>query len=259
MMQEVGLTGEHDNWPLPRSMPKAMLIDLDDTLLDTTLSATRTWKLAASAFEDEIGQPASVFEPILHESREWYWSDPDRNRAGRLDVQQSRIDVTLHGLQRLELNLSEEALNDLARRFSDHYTFSRVDSMRAFDGALETVAKFREMGMKLALITNGDAQHQRDKVARFNLEAMFDAILIEGELGYGKPMPRIFERALELCGARPDQAWCVGDNLEWEVRAPQAMGLRGIWHDWEGVGLPATSKVKPDAVIQQVSEMLGWF
>ena len=38
------------------SLPRAILIDLDDTILDTTLSATRVWHLTAKAFEQEIGQ-----------------------------------------------------------------------------------------------------------------------------------------------------------------------------------------------------------
>lgn len=230
--------------------PRAILVDLDDTILDTTQSATRVWQLTAEAFEDEIGQPAAVFNPILDQSRVWYWSDPERNRQGRLDVQRSRIEVTHHGLR--QLGIDNVAL---AERFANHYSDHRVSSMRPFPGALETLEHFHDAGIPMALITNGDAQGQRDKVEHFNLSPYFKAVLIEGEIGYGKPNPRIYQRALEACNAPAKGSWCVGDNLAWEVAAPQAMGMLGIWNDWEGINLPEDAEIIPDRVVRSIAEL----
>src|SRR2546426_7554913 len=33
-------------------------------------------------------------------------------------------------------------------------------------------------------------------------------------------------------------AWMVGDHLEWDVGAPQRLGLSGVWVDRGGRGLP---------------------
>ena len=193
-----------------------------------------------------------MFNPILDESRVWYWADQDRNAAGRLDVQQSRVDVTLHGLQRLGLDDP-----DLARRFADHYSQNRVASMRPFDGALEALQHFLDEGVPMALLTNGDAQAQRDKVTHFGLDRFFKAILIEGEVGYGKPDPRLFETALKACDAPAEGSWCVGDHLEWEVLAPQRLGLTGIWVDWDRVGLPEDAPATPDRIIHHIAELAG--
>ncbi|MEM7626858.1 MAG: HAD family hydrolase [Planctomycetota bacterium] len=232
-------------------LPRAILFDLDDTILDTTLSATRVWRLTAKAFEDEIGQPAEVFDPILDAARVWYWSDPKRNLAGRLDVQKSRIEVTHHGL--LELGIDDYAL---ATRFADHYSDHRVSSMRPFPGAIPALEHFVKAGVPLALITNGDARGQRDKVDHFDLTQYFQAVLIEGEIGYGKPDPRVFRRALEACDAPAEDAWCVGDNLAWEVAAPQKLGMVGVWNDWEGKTLPEDSEIIPDRVVMSIAELV---
>jgi putative hydrolase of the HAD superfamily len=57
-----------------------------------------------------------------------------------------------------------------------------------FPQAEETLQYLRDHQVALALITNGAAQKQRQKVQRFRLERFFTTILmIEGELGYGKP------------------------------------------------------------------------
>lgn len=230
--------------------PAAILFDLDDTILDTTDSATRVWRETARAFEKQIGRPAEEFDPILDDSRRWYWSDPHRNQQGRLDVHRSRVEVTLHGLQQLGIDNP-----DLAERFTQYYSDHRVSSMRFFPGAKETLQHFHDAGLPMALITNGDAKGQRDKVEHFGLAPLFKAVLIEGEVGYGKPDARVFTDALDACGVPPEQAWCVGDNLAWEVDGPQKLGLTGVWVDWRGQGLPVDSEITPDRIIRAISEL----
>jgi len=51
--------------------------------------------------------------------------------------------------------------------------------------------------------------------------------------------------------------WIVGDDLEWEVAAPQRLGLHAIWHDAWGRGLPAGSAVVPDRIIRGLGELLA--
>jgi putative hydrolase of the HAD superfamily len=48
----------------------------------------------------------------------------------------------------------------------------------------------------------------------------------------------------------------VGDNLEWEIVAPQRLGIYAIWHDGYGVGLPFDSPIRPDRIIRRLSELL---
>jgi putative hydrolase of the HAD superfamily len=112
------------------------------------------------------------------------------------------------------------------------------------------------LGIKLALITNGAAEPQRAKVVRFALEHRFDHIQIEGEHGFGKPEERAYNHAMEVLGVGPAETWMVGDNLEWEIVAPQRLGIYAIWHDGYGVGLPRNSPIRPDRIIRRLSELL---
>jgi len=113
----------------------------------------------------------------------------------------------------------------------------------------------RASGCRLALLTNGSAQMQRSKIDRFALAGHFDTILIEGEVGFGKPDPRVYQRALELLGVAPGDTWMVGDNLEWDVAEPQRQGIYGIWIDVRGSGLPQGHPVRPDRIIRKLSEL----
>jgi hypothetical protein len=83
------------------------------------------------------------------------------------------------------------------------------------------------------------------------------------EHGFGKPEERAYNHAMEVLGVGPDETWMVGDNLEWEIVAPQRLGIYAVWHDGYGVGLPLDSPIRPGphhpplVGIAAVAELLG--
>ena len=130
--------------------------------------------------------------------------------------------------------------------------------MTELPGAIDALRRLRDRGVALALLTNGDTQGQRNKIERFGLEPFFNDILVEGELGFGKPDERVYTRALSSLGLAPEESWMVGDNLEWEVAAPQVLGIYGIWNDFRRQGLPDGSTVVPDRIIHSISELVEY-
>ena len=146
-----------------------------------------------------------------------------------------------------------EAVGDA---LADAYNALHDEELSMFPDAHETLDRLKELGVKLALITNGAAEPQRAKVVRFALEHRFDHIQIEGEHGFGKPEERAYKHAMGVLGVCPYETWMVGDNLEWEIVAPQRLGIYAIWHDGYGVGLPANSPIRPDRIIRRLSELL---
>ena len=141
------------------------------------------------------------------------------------------------------------------REIAESYRDIRDASVRSFPGAIETLDQLRASGVKFALITNGGAEGQRAKIERFELERRFDHIQIEGEAGFGKPDPRAYLAVMQALASSPEDTWCVGDNLEWEVAAPQALGIWSIWVDRAGVGLPEGSAIVPDRIINSLIEL----
>jgi putative hydrolase of the HAD superfamily len=61
---------------------------------------------------------------------------------------------------------------------------------------------------------------------------------------------------MEVLGVGPDETWMVGDNLEWEIVAPQRLGIYAIWHDGYSIGLFRNSAIRPDRIIRRLSELL---
>jgi putative hydrolase of the HAD superfamily len=84
---------------------------------------------------------------------------------------------------------------------------------------------------------------------------LFDLILIEGELGYGKPDRRVYARALAELDVAPAETWMVGDRLEWDVFPAQAFGIYGIWVDVSGAGLPSGIETRPDRIVRRLADL----
>lgn len=232
------------------SVPRAMLIDLDDTIIHFP-SPEECWRQVCADGAGRVPGLDSdeLFKEIMR-TRDWYWSDPERHRIGRLDLNGATTSIVRRSLGRLGFDLP-----DLARDIGLSYRTMRDGGAELIPGAAEALRRFRGHGIRLAMITNGTSEGQRAKIERFGLDRHFDRIFIEGELGYGKPNRRVYLGAMESLGSVPGETWCVGDNLEWEVAAPQRLGIYSVWVDPSGEGPPTDSGVTPDRIVASMAEL----
>jgi putative hydrolase of the HAD superfamily len=233
--------------------PKAILFDLDDTIISFDGVAAGTWLACCSRFVETHGVDfdAAVLWAQISATRTWYWSDPGRHRTGRMNLKKARRDIVSLALRRLGM-ADERAAHGLA----DDYAEQRDRNICLCPHAIETLEALRAMGVKLGMITNGTAEGQRAKIDRFGLGRFFDVCLIEGEVGYGKPDRRIFALALVKLGLAAGDVWMVGDNLIWDVAAPQKMGIYSVWVDYRNAGLPEDAEIIPDKIIPGIGELL---
>lgn len=239
-------TGDKDRIVIGR-LPRAVLVDLDDTIVDGS-AVVDCWEDACRCCHPVVDS-GTVLAEILR-LREWFWSDPERHRRGRLDLKAARRQLAEMAL--VGVGCQDERL---AARIAERYDRCRDERTSLFPGAVETLTWLRGSGCRLALVTNGAADAQRQKIARFQLEPLFDLILVEGELGFGKPDERIYRLALSGLTVAPGEAWMVGDNLEWDVGQPQRLGMTGIWVDAAGAGTPTSCDINPDLVIATFGEL----
>jgi putative hydrolase of the HAD superfamily len=230
---------------------KALLVDLDDTLLDYSGGVDECWSAACETVAGKAGVDPAALVDAVRKSRRWFWDDPERHRAERVDMTGAWRKIVAHGLERMgapNAALAAAAAEDFAAR--------RWAVMRLFPGVAEALGRLKDGGVAMALVTNGDKSQQRRKIERYDLAGYFDAILIEGEFGAGKPEEIVYRHVLELLRVPAREAWMVGDNIEWDVAAPQRLGLRGVWIDREGRGVAPDTGVRPHRIIRTFPEIL---
>ena len=232
--------------------PAAILFDLDDTILSSLDGQREAWAQVLAAYDGRFGDHAheTVHRGVLEASRS-LWDDAESHRHWRQDIRAARRELVHRAFASLALD--DLALcHDLADAFSDH----REEAMHLFPGALDALQALRALGIPLGLVTNGGAAAQRAKIERFDLARHFDHILVEGEFGRGKPEPEVFLHLMACFGTTPDTTWVVGDNLDWEIVAPQKLGMFAIWCDAHRKGLPEGCTIVPDRIVHQLGELL---
>ena len=212
--------------PEGASQPRALLFDLDDTIIDYTGSYERSWSEAAQLACDAVeGLALDALLPAIHDSRDAFWSDPERAERGRRDLRAASTEVIGGAFEALAI----AAPPALARTVAEDYRDRRDADMSLFPDATRVLEMLRGAGYRLGLVTNGTASDQRRKVDRFELSSYFEHIQIEGELGIGKPHDETYRHALAALGEPAEATWFIGDNIEWDVVAPQRHGIFGVW------------------------------
>jgi putative hydrolase of the HAD superfamily len=239
-------------------LPRAILFDLDETLLRAYGQPEAAWLTIAEEFAADLHPliPAQLANAIGLYARE-FWADADRHRQWRVQLLAARRQVVAGSLARLAAAGHAIPAPEVAHRLADRFSAFREEEMGLFPDALAVVDSLKASGVLLALVTNGAAEPQRAKIARFDLAHRFHHIQIEGEHGFGKPEERAYRHALQSLGVAAAQTWMIGDNLEWEVAAPQRLGIHAIWYDPAGAGLPPGTTIEPDRIVRSLSELLA--
>ena len=88
-------------------------------------------------------------------------------------------------------------------------------------------------------------------------------VVVSAEIGCCKPDPAIFQTALGLLGARPDEVAMVGDRLPTDIAGARRAGLRAVLADFLGdrTQMPP-GQPTPDAVVRHPKDLVplvtGW-
>ncbi|QDU00882.1 Pyrimidine 5'-nucleotidase YjjG [Gimesia chilikensis] len=81
----------------------------------------------------------------------------------------------------------------------------------------------------LAVITNGSAELQRAKIEAAGIDQLIDHIWISEETGAAKPDRAIFAQALAALGVTPQQALFVGDHPHQDISGARQIGMHTCW------------------------------
>ncbi len=139
-----------------------------------------------------------------------------------------------HRLERGEVPLAEarDGILELGReRGFEADLFRVLAALGSSSGPrapfLERARALRRRGIATAIVTNNVLEFRDAWRGMIPIDELFDVVVDSCEVGYRKPDPRIFRRALELVGAAPSRALFL-DDYEGNVRAARALGLHGI-------------------------------
>lgn len=189
-------------------MVKAVIFDLDDTLISEMEYIKSGYKRVAEVLEQKYGLPhEACYNDLLS-----LFDDNSKEVFNRI-------------LTRYEIDYTPEVILEIINEYRQHYP-----NITYFKDVKPCLQKLKDCEVLTGIITDGYAIGQRQKLSALNAELLFDEIVVTDELGrdYWKPHPKAYELISERLNVPFDQMIYVGDNPEKDFYISSIYPIRTI-------------------------------
>ncbi|GAB3061279.1 HAD family hydrolase [Virgibacillus ainsalahensis] len=228
---------------------KALMFDLDDTLLWDEKSVEETFKATCDIAEKKYGiNPDMLEEKVREHARNLYASyetydftrmigiNPFEGLWGNFpdegeDFHKLKEIAPTYRKDAWTSALKECGIDDPAFGHELAEAFPRIRKEKAFvyEDTFRLLDQLKGK-YQLLLLTNGSPDLQQTKLdITPELVPYFDHIVVSGAFGKGKPAPEIFEHALKLLSVQKEEVLMIGDNLLTDILGASRAGISSIW------------------------------
>ena len=254
---------------------QAILFDFDDTLSHEAGSfAQALGEVAASVAQEHGFSVSSLVNRVQELAREdWrasrYWRTKialgvsssevfsggfKQGQAGAiLQAESERIRPVVWRRALAELGISD---GTLVERLSQASRQKGTGQHPPYPGVVESLSTLSQR-FPLGLVTNGNPDIQRRKLARSGLERFFNTVVVSGDPGLEtmKPDPATFQRALSSLNAEAESSLMIGNDPVNDIHGAASIGMMTVWVDFAGNTFKGPTA--PDHEIRDMSELPG--
>lgn len=222
-----------------------LLFDLDNTLFDASSCEPAAFEYALTS--GGVANPKRYWQ-AFSEINDALWAAVVRQELTPNEVQARRFGDLV-------------AIAELAADpsvLADEYVTGMGVFGELYPGARQVLGELGRQAT-LALVTNGLGEVVRARIARLELEPLFDAVIISGEVGAAKPSPAIFELAFDALGqpAR-ETALMIGDSLSSDIAGAISYGIATCWYNPNGKARPADVPINHEiATLDELPRLVG--
>lgn len=217
-------------------MLKALFLDMDETLCDTTAANEDAMTLMAKELElrykatpNGKSFDGAVFSRAYLTGIYRSWTPNERERYMPI------IENESEGAFRLQLILdllAKQGVEHVDTQYAQHlqtkFDADRIANFRFYPGIADFLVEARRT-FTLVVITNGPEFSQLPKINAVDMPNYVDHIIVGGQEPEQKPARSIFEKALNLAGCEAHEAIHVGDSLAADIVGAQNCGINALW------------------------------
>ncbi|MBD2847972.1 HAD family hydrolase [Paenibacillus sp. IB182496] len=253
---------------------KAVLFDLDDTLLWDERSVKEAFEATCRAAADETGvDPEELEQSVRTEARTLYesyetfpftkmiginpfealWADFREGKQEQFQTLRAlapvyRKNAWTRGLKALGVKKPE-----LGERLAELFPAERRKRAFVYDDTFRVLDRLKGR-YRLLLLTNGSPDLQQEKLDGVpELVPYFECVVISGNFGKGKPDSSIFRHCLERLEVKPEEAVMVGDKLTTDIIGSLGVGMTAVWLNRHGA--TRTDEILPTHEISNLDEL----
>lgn len=203
--------------------PEVIIFDVGDTLISLTgynreRGVRRLLGEATFAGEVDVAEMVGFGEALDRELEA-------RCGAKNLEYSQRSFHKLLYGSYGIRFDRSEAELELLY--WNEALVFA------AEPGAREALARTKELGYRLAIISNTtfSAEVISHELEKHGMREQFELVVSSADLGIRKPDERIFRTARGLLDADARSCWYVGNSAYFDVHGSASAGMQPVWYN----------------------------
>ncbi|MFC5472308.1 HAD family hydrolase [Cohnella suwonensis] len=227
-------------------MYKAIIFDLDNTLLNYTLSEmesmNRTLRDHDLFVEDEEKREAFWQSFLKHNFKHWM------DFVNKTGSHQSIIDVLIRSF-RDSLNMNHSHHVKLTHTYWDYFCNTCL-----YETGAEEVLHSVKSQYKLGIISNGIGEAQRKRLAAGKIDHLFESIIVSDEAGVRKPRKEIFDLSLNELRLSRSEVLFIGDSLTDDYHGAKNAGIDFCFYNRNGLSL--TNEYQPKYTVSKWHELL---
>jgi putative hydrolase of the HAD superfamily len=237
---------------------KAILFDLDDTLIDWT-HFDSNWEAVESPYLRGVYDYLCQTADFPHTLETYIEAYVDHIRDAWMSARSSLIAPHIGRVlvkAAVSLGVAEEVLDIDASLKA--FGWGAIPGTHVFPDVIEGLTLLRDCGIHLGIVTNAaQPMSLRDvELAQHGLLEFFPRCrFAAADAGYLKPHEKIFAAALACLDASPDETIFIGDNPVADIAGAQGAGMRGIIRVNHEVKPMISGLIIPDAAINSLTEL----
>ncbi|MFI3283931.1 MAG: HAD family hydrolase [Erysipelotrichaceae bacterium] len=116
----------------------------------------------------------------------------------------------------------------LAHEMADRWPQEMPKATVLFDESIHVLETLQKK-YRLAIITNGHSEAQKNKIQHVGIESYFEKILVGGDYEFQKPDVRIFQLMCEHLNLQPEECLFVGDVFTTDIIGAHRCGMKTVW------------------------------
>ena len=210
-------------------LPKAVIFDLGDTLVCQSAPFS---PLAGTERLLELAQPGCT---LTAKEIQAFASSMSAEIERRSDDPELLLEFPCQAFQRT-LNETLGVSYTVDYPELEQLFWSAAIYFQPAEGIYDVLDTLRDRGIRTCVLSNAAFS---GKVLEGELEShgmldYFEFLLSSCDYGFKKPSPFFFNVALARLGVAPEEAWMVGDKVEFDVVGARKSGLRPFWYNPDG-------------------------
>ena len=190
-------------------MIKAILFDLDNTLIDFTTFKKKATYAAAKAMVNS-GLRANSKKLAKRLLKFYYTHGIESDDAFQKFLEEE--------FGKAEPRILAAGVNA--------YLKEKYLHLKPYPGVVETLQKLRKKGLKLAVVSDGVRLKAWMRLNAAGLDKYFDTVVTYEDTGKKKPAPEPFLAALKALKVKPEEALMVGDWPERDIEGAKRLEIK---------------------------------